>query len=77
MARKWERPRILDMNALPTAIGHCVAGETEFETECVNGGQTNEFGSIPAEPHYCGNGGYASEGYGGCNNGSDVGVFGQ
>ena len=75
MAQKWERPRILDMNALPTAVGHCVAGETEFETECVNGGSTNEIDTIPREPHYCANGGYAGESYGGCNTGNDVVAF--
>ena len=75
MPQKWVRPRITDINALPTALGDCRNGETEFTTSCENGGSTCALTTLPCEPHYCGNGGYASFQSGGCNSGFQVEDF--
>ena len=70
--RKWEPPRLFDVTALPRTLGDCFVGETEGDTFCRNGGQTDEPGSIPGQPHLCANGGYASTQGGGCHSGTEV-----
>jgi hypothetical protein len=77
MGKKWERPVILSVDELSVGLGICVGGETVFEENCVNGGQTNYTDTIPPIPHKCGNGGYASTDFGGCDVGSDVSTFGN
>jgi len=70
--RKWEPPQLLNVGALPQSVGDCFTGATEGSTFCANGGQTDEPGTIPGQPHYCADGGYASTNYGGCSAGEEV-----
>jgi len=70
--KRWEPPKLFVVSSLPEAVGNCYQGATEGSDFCANGGLTDEPGSIPGQPHRCGNGDYASTNYGGCSNGTEV-----
>ena len=51
---KWEKPRILAVEVLRPALGHCIGGHTPTSTTCSNGAQTGN------DDHYCYAGGVAA-----------------
>ena len=63
---KWESPKIVDIDSLPAALGHCRGGSSEIGTACANGEATTP-GVGPA--HNCFNGGVAGEGSFSCGTG--------
>jgi hypothetical protein len=63
---KWEKPKILQMDALPSGLGHCADGSTPSSVACANGQDTGG-------PHDCRQGGNgASFNHIGCDSGSEI-----
>lgn len=69
--KRWEEPKMLLVDSLPEALGHCVTGPTPIDTGssqgCYNG--TDTAGGAP-NSHNCGTGG--AVGGTTCNTGSAV-----
>ena len=61
---RWEKPRVMNTDALSDGFGHCVEGGTASEFLCALG--DNTAGGTGEGPHRCANGGYAGAEYGGC-----------
>ena len=52
---KWVKPKLIEMGALPSALGHCLGGNTETGATCVNGALT----AVSGTAHLCSTGGAA------------------
>lgn len=52
---RWEEPQMLEIDALPEALGHCQGGSSEEPLACHNG----EITSASGIGHLCMNGGCA------------------
>ena len=67
--RPWEEPQMLEVNALPEALGHCQNGSSEVPLECHNGEVTSGEGI----GHLCANGGIAGPERADCVTGNSPG----
>jgi hypothetical protein len=82
---KWEDPKMLELNALPEALGHCVSGSTATSTgsaisACQTGGIPTGCAAGQAAVESCTNGQNTSAAGGGhnCSNGGVAGgISGQ
>jgi hypothetical protein len=67
---KWEEPKMIEVNALPEALGHCQTGSSEEALACHNG----EITSASGIGHLCQVGGCAGPTPGDCVGGNVPGV---
>ena len=69
----WADPKMLELDVLPEALGHCVTGSSQTDTanqSC----HTGELTSGAGIGHLCNSGGCAGPDAAGCNVGTSPGI---